>query len=144
MFTNDDLNKAIEEDIFTAESVEKFQALLADTHALPQADEENFRLVGGFNDIFVVIASLLVFVSAAWVMGGGAGASIIISLIAWGLAEVFVKQRRMALPAIVLLIAFLGGLFGLGMAISHETVFVAGLLAAMGAYVHWKHDFVYP
>jgi hypothetical protein len=44
----------------------------------------------------------------------------------------------MALPAIVLLIAFLGGLFGLGMAISHETVFVAGLLAAMGAYVHWK------
>jgi hypothetical protein len=68
MFTNDDLNKAIEKDIFTQESVKKFQAMLAEVHALPQADEENFRLVGGFNDIFVVIASLLVFVSAAWVM----------------------------------------------------------------------------
>ncbi len=138
MFTNDDLNKAIEKDIFTQESVKKFQAMLAEVHALPQADEENFRLVGGFNDIFVVIASLLVFVSAAWVMGDGAGASIVISLIAWGLAEVFVRQRRMALPAIVLLIAFLGGLFGFGMAVSHKTVFVAGLLATIGAFVHWR------
>jgi len=138
MFTNDDLNKAIEEDIFSSESVKRFQAMLAQKHSLPQADEENFRLVGGFNDIFVVIASLLVFVSAAWVMGDGVGASMIISLIAWGLAEVFVKQRRMALPAIVLLIAFLGGLFAFGMVISHETVFVAGLLTAIGAYVHWK------
>ena len=138
MFTNDDLSRAIAEDIFTIESVERFQSMLAQEHALPQADEENFRLISGFNDIFVVIASLLVFVSAAWVMDDGVWASIVISLIAWGLTEVFVKQRRMALPAIVLLIAFLGGLFSFGMEVSHETVFVAGLFATMGAFVHWQ------
>ena len=31
-------------------------------------DEENFRLMGGFNDIFIVIASGLLLFSAMWLL----------------------------------------------------------------------------
>jgi hypothetical protein len=33
-----------------------------------QVDEENFKLIGSFNDIFVVIACLLLLFSSGWVL----------------------------------------------------------------------------
>jgi hypothetical protein len=138
MYTNEDLNKAVDEGIFTDESVERFRDHIDQQRHSVTADEENFRLVSSFNDIFVVIASVLVFVSAAWITGNGVGGSMLVAALAWGLAEVFVRRRRMVLPANVLLVVFLGGLFALGMVISRESVFVSGLLASVGAVVHWR------
>ena len=54
---------------------------------------------------------------------------------AWGLAEFFVRRRRMALPAIVLLLAFVGAIYSAGMTLG---VFFAPALAAIGAWVHWR------
>jgi hypothetical protein len=75
----------------------------------PNVNEENFRLINSFNDIFVVTASLLLIISAGWLtyrihpgIGGATAAAL-----AWLLSEFFVRKRRMALPAIVLMNTFL-------------------------------------
>lgn len=77
-------------------------------------DEEQFRLLTGFNDIFVTIAiGLLLFAI------GSLGAAVFPALgpflaaaASWGLAEYFTRRRRMALPSIVLLLCFVGSVFG--------------------------------
>jgi hypothetical protein len=77
----------------------------------PAVDEESFRLLTGFNDIFVAIAIALLLTSIGWLGGwvktglGGLG----VAVAAWALAEYFTRVRRMALPSIVLLLAFAGG-----------------------------------
>jgi hypothetical protein len=82
-------------------------------------DEEQFRLLTGFNDIFVAIAIgiLLWAVGAIGSMGttvpGGEPllAGLAVAATAWGLAEYFTRKRRMALPSIELLVAFVGGVY---------------------------------
>ena len=77
-------------------------------------DEEQFRLLTGFNDIFVTIAiGLLLFALASLgaailpVLG-----PVVTAAASWGLAEYFTRRRRMALPSIVLLLCFIGSVFG--------------------------------
>jgi hypothetical protein len=90
-------------------------------------DEEQFRLLTGFNDIFVTIAiGLLLFAVAS--LGGAVSPVIGPALAAaasWGLAEYFTRQRRMALPSIVLLLSFVGSVFAAVLSVG-----VAGPLAA--------------
>jgi uncharacterized membrane protein YfcA len=70
---------------------------------------------------------------------------------AWGLAEYFTRVRRMALPSILLLLAFTGGLFlAVGTLIlpdraniEHDRVAalllsLAGLITAGGVWLHWR------
>ncbi|MGU3538225.1 hypothetical protein [Methylobacterium sp. A54F] len=74
-------------------------------------DEERVRFVTGFADIFVSIGILLVLGTTGYLLVGrvepalGWGA---VAALAWGLAELFSRRRRMALPSIVLLVAFVG------------------------------------
>ncbi len=77
-------------------------------------DEEHFRLLTGFNDIFVSIAIVLLLVAVGQIgtslarpLGG-----VFVAGTAWVLAEYFTAKRRMALPSILLLIAFVGGVAG--------------------------------
>ena len=76
--------------------------------AVGDADEERLRLITGFNDIFVTIGialflgALNYLLSSYGALASGAG----VAIAAWGLAEVFTKRKRMALPSIVLLIVF--------------------------------------
>ena len=72
------------------------------------ADEERLRLITGFNDIFVTIGIAL-FLGALNYLLGNSGALVSgagVAVAAWGLAEVFTKRKRMALPSIVLLVVF--------------------------------------
>ena len=125
-------------------------------------DEETFRLLTGFNDIFVTIAvGLLLFALGA--LGGkvapAAGAALVAAA-SWGLAEYFTRTRRMALPSIALLLAFVGGVFFLGVALfgvgagdsmtrvgfghhgdtgrSMMGFAVAAAMAAVAAFAHWR------
>lgn len=112
------------------------------------ADEEHFRLISGFNDIFVVIASLLLLSSLSWI-GGAQYGSLMAAIAAWGLAEFFVLKRRMALPAIVLLLAFVGYLFVASKSLMSPTVAASGtsdmaqfiiipsIVAVIAALLHW-------
>lgn len=81
----------------------------------PDKDQENFRLIRSFNDIFVALASLLVFGSAFVLLGSVSEESdvwreissnislilFVIAVSAWVLAEIFTRKRSMALPSIL-------------------------------------------
>ena len=69
-------------------------------------DEERLRLITGFNDIFVTIGIALFLGALYYLLGYGLQGSLGIAAASWGLAEVFTKRKRMALPSIVLLVTF--------------------------------------
>lgn len=147
MYTDDDLNRAVEKGIFTENDVDRFRAEIARISNSPRVDEENFRLLSGFNDIFVVIACILSLSSAAWA-GHALGESVsyaVIPVLSWLLAEFFVRKRKMALPAIILLIAFVGGVFLTAQSfmagIEMGPAFAAAI-ATLAAYIHWRRFMV--
>ncbi|MEO0907293.1 MAG: hypothetical protein AAFY07_07170 [Pseudomonadota bacterium] len=77
-------------------------------------------------------------------------AGLLIAASAWPLSEFFTRKRRMALPSILLLLAFVGGVFasvlGLGLALvaGEDTlrgaviIGLAGVVACGAAYIHWR------
>ena len=149
-YSEHDLVSAVEAGILSTDQAEAFRAHAALRQPGNAADEEHFRLISGFNDIFVVIACLLLLGALAWI--GSAAAPwlgpALVALAAWGLAEFFVRKRRMALPAIVLLMAFTGAVFAVGiwlmgamagdLAGGPGALALAGALAAAGAWLHWQ------
>lgn len=145
MISEDHIQSAIAAGILdeaTANAL-KAHAIAANSNSSDVADEEHFRLISGFNDIFVVIASLLLLSSLSWI-GSAVFGSLLAAIAAWGLAEFFVLKRRMALPAIVLLVAFVGYLFAasIGWMMSFgledaQTYIVPSIVATLAAWLHW-------
>ena len=123
MYSEDDLSAAVQAGVLSEETARAFRSYVAQKQRAPDVDEEHFRLVTGFNDIFVVIACVLMLASVAWL--GNALApwvgALSVSAVAWGLAEFFVRKRRMALPAIVLLLAFTGGIVVAGVVTANQS-----------------------
>ena len=115
-YTDDDLSAAVDAGILSEQQHSNFREYVQTsrrdappTEPSSSAQEsEQFRLVSGFNDIFVVVACGLVIVALAHMFYTftGIDASLGSALAAWGLAEYFVRKRRMALPGIVLTIVF--------------------------------------
>ncbi|MBU2412696.1 MAG: hypothetical protein KKB49_07765 [Gammaproteobacteria bacterium] len=144
MYTDEDLNLAVKNGVFSATSVEEFRQLVSSSNGSSAVDEENFRLVGGFNDIFIVIACALLLFSSLWVLMSinESLGYLVFAALSWGLAEVFVLRRKMALPAIVLLLAFVGGVFAFTVSLfgiqSSYAVIFATAFSTLAAYVHWR------
>lgn len=156
MYSETDLNSAVEAGVLSPEAAVAFRNHIAASRAAPAVDEEHFRLLTGFNDIFVAIAIALLLTAVAWIGGwiadplGGAG----VAVVAWGLAEYFTRQRRMALPSILLLLAFVGGiaaaLVGLLVELNPDLpdradMAIAGgiaLVTAGAAWLHWRRFMV--
>ena len=146
MYSDDELESAVQAGVMTSQTATAFRTYVAQKRATPIVDEEYFRLISGFNDIFVVIACLLLLVSITWI---GDSVSLLFGAIlqtvtAWGLAEYFTRQRRMALPSIVLLLAFVGGVLAIGVIIlerfdlSNDLIIGApSAVAAIAAWLHW-------
>jgi len=111
MYSESDLEGAVAAGVIPQSTADAFRQHIAATRASPAVDEESFRLLTGFNDIFVGIAIALLLTSIGWLGGwvktglGGLG----VAVAAWALAEYFTRVRRMALPSIILLLAFAGG-----------------------------------
>jgi MFS family permease len=154
MYSEQDLREAVSAGAISEEAAEALRSHVAGLRAMPAVDEENFRLVNSFNDIFVTIAAVLLLVAMAGIGGfiaPGVG-GLMVAASAWGMAEFFTRKRRMALPSIVLLLAFVGGIMSglLGMLPSPDPWgdlgdLAAGLalpgafvLAAIGAWFHWR------
>lgn len=112
----DALSLAVERGVLTSEQRDALYRLDAEqghvgadrARAGPR-DPENLRFVGGFADVFVTIGIALFL----WAVGrlsdvpGAAHASwLSVAVASWLLAEYFTRVRRMALPSIVLLLAF--------------------------------------
>lgn len=156
MYTETDLQSAVAAGAISHEAAEALRSHAAGLRSAPIADEEHFRLITGFNDIFVTIAAVLLLMAAAGIGAaispGAAGA--LVAGAAWGLAEFFTAKRRMALPSIVLLLAFVGGIAAIPIEIidstrprfSDSTAALIGagvaLLAAGAAWLHWRRFMV--
>jgi hypothetical protein len=156
MYSEADLQSAVGAGALSHEAAEAFRAHAAGMRTAPVADEEQFRLITGFNDIFVTIAAVLLLVACGEIGDNIAPgvAGILVAAAAWGLAEFFTAKRRMALPSIVLLLAFVGGVAAtpinylvetspeLGEQLGAVIAAGIGLLAAGAAWLHWRRFMV--
>lgn len=145
MYTEEDIASAVDAGVLSQETAQAFRAHVAGLRQGPAVDEEHFRLITGFNDIFVVIASVLLLVSVggiAGVLADWIGAAAV-AAVAWLLAEFFTRRRRMALPSIVLLLAFVSSVLGgtlllLGPERGAQSFVIASALATLAAWLHWR------
>ena len=169
MYSQQELDDAVAAGAITSDSANALRAFVAGQRNSTIVDEEQFRLITGFNDIFVFIAGMILLFAVAWI-GQALGAAInfdfdgngpsplsglAVAATAWGLASYFTAKRRMALPSILFLFAFIGGLFtmvGFTLALVFEPTLqngsndalvailfgVAAAVSAGGAWLHWK------
>ena len=169
MYSQQELDDAVAAGAITTESANALRAFVAGQRNSSLVDEEHFRLITGFNDIFVSMAGAILLFAVGWIgqwLGSEMGlgfdgdgpspfAGLAIAATAWGLASYFTARRRMALPSILFLFAFIGGLFvaaGASLVMIFEEVArdadpatllalilgTAAAVTAMGAYVHWR------
>ncbi len=168
MYSQNELDEAVAAGAISAEAAASLRAHIERQHSSPTVDEEQFRLLTGFNDIFVAIAAAILLFSVAWIgqrLGTAIGLGIegegpsplgplAVAATSWALALFFTAKRRMALPSILLLLAFVGSVFAaaafsLVLAIGTEqledNVQLGGILAAVSggiaagaAWLHWK------
>jgi hypothetical protein len=172
MYSQQEIDEAVASGVITAEAAEALRVHISRQRSMPIADEEQFRLITGFNDIFVSIAAAILLFAVGWIGqsigqstglmisdNGDVGPSFLAPLsvcaTAWGLALFFTAKRRMALPSILLLLAFVGGVlatvgFALVQIIGPDrfntpdqllpaTVgAVSAAVAAGAAWLHWR------
>jgi len=164
MYSETDIEAAVAAGAMTPDAAAALRNYVANERSAPSVDEEHFRLITGFNDIFVGIAAAILLFAVAWIgqsMGpkiGGDGpspfAGLFVAATAWGLAEFFTKKRRMALPSILLLLAFTAGVamtafttivLAVGDQVFEENERMAALaiaasaaIAAGATYLHWR------
>lgn len=192
MYSEEDINSAVTAGALSPEAAASFRAHMTHVREMPRGDEENFKLINSFNDIFVAIGIVIMLLAAGAVGQAIAGSfvsappfpgldgsdpteaewaafqqanslryslqgllgGLLVAATSWPLAEFFVRRRRMALPSIILLLAFVGAsfatAFSLGSALGamdNETTggfFIAGagVIAALAAWLHWRRFMV--
>jgi hypothetical protein len=67
MYSETDIEAAIASGALTAEAAQALRDSVAARRESPAVDEESFRLLTGFNDIFVSIAAILLLVAVGWI-----------------------------------------------------------------------------
>lgn len=126
MLTRENLDDAVVGDIITAEQRDRLIAL-ADGSATAPAEalspsasvDENLRLIGGGNDVFVTIGVVMLgfgFYAAVGTVFAFQFLTVfgIMAVAAWLLAEIVTRQHRMRLSSTVLAVAFVVFVFGIG------------------------------
>src|SRR3954454_3900831 len=168
MYSQQDLDDAVASGVISAAAADALRAHIEGQRSMPIADEEQFRLITGFNDIFVSIAAAILLFAVGWIgqwVGQSAGlvidvngpsplAPLAVAATAWPLAMFFTAKRRMALPSILLLLAFVGGVFATALfsfvlsfgvsnfdnnpQLSGVIGALAAAIAAGAAWLHWR------
>lgn len=173
MYSQQELDEAVASGVLSAQAADALRAHVEGQRSISVPDEEQFRLITGFNDIFVSIAAAILLFAVGWIgqsIGQATGlmvrdvadtsgpsflAPLAIAATSWGLALFFTAKRRMALPSILLLLSFVGGVliatgFLLVQIIGPQQfqgenelmgAIVGGIsaaVAAVAAWLHWK------
>jgi hypothetical protein len=164
LYSESDLEAAVAGGVLTPAQAAAFRNFTAAGQHSPAVDEEHFRLLTGFNDIFVAIAAAILLVAVAWIGqyvgpningdGPSPTSGLLVAGTAWGLAEYFTRQRRMALPSILLLLAFVSGVFATSLftavtvigttTLNHNgqagaiIVALSAAIAGIGSWLHWR------
>ena len=105
-FTEQDLQDAVRDGAISETNADAFRAYMASRS--PSFDEEAFHLYRGFNDVFVALASILLFTGIAWFTAdlGVVAACLLVMAVAVALSEYFTLRRRLALTSIVYVVGF--------------------------------------
>ena len=168
MYSQQELDDAVASGVISAAAADALRAHVEGQRSIAIPDEEQFRLITGFNDIFVSIAAAILLFAVGWIgqsVGQATGLTVedrgpsflgplFVAATSWGLALFFTAKRRMALPSILLLLAFVGSVlataaFALAQGVGAEALDnnsqMAGLLgavsaaiAAAAAWLHWR------
>ena len=168
MYSQQELDDAVASGALTAQAADALRAHVESQRSTVIQDEEQFRLLTGFNDIFVSIAACILLFAVGWIgqrVGQGMGLGIepdapsfvgplAVAVVAWALALFFTARRRMALPSILLLLAFSGGVlmtaaFALVTIVGPDAVnnnpqaagalgAIAAAIAAGATWLHWR------
>ncbi|HET9638309.1 MAG TPA: hypothetical protein VFP12_03805 [Allosphingosinicella sp.] len=164
MYSDSDLEAAVAAGALSPDAASALRTYVASRSGAAAVDEEHFRLLTGFNDIFVAIAAAILLFAVGWIGyavgphidgdGPSPFAGLFVAATAWGLAEFFTRKRRMALPSIILLLAFTGGVLltafvTLVMAVGEASfenneraialvVAASAAIAAGATWLHWR------
>ena len=172
MYSQQELDDAVASGVITGKDADALRAFIEGQRSTAIPDEEQFRLITGFNDIFVSIAAAILLVAVGWIgqsIGQSTGliitdgdkfgpsflAPLAVAVTSWALALFFTAKRRMALPSIVLLLTFVGGVLAStgflllqiigpdrindqNTALAATIGGVSAAVAAVGAWIHWR------
>jgi MFS family permease len=173
MYSEAEIESAVAAGAITPDAASRLRDHISRERAGLPADEEHFRLLTGFNDIFVALAAVILLVAVGWLaqqippriedVGPSPFAGFFVAATAWGLAEFFTRKRRMALPSIILLLAFVGGIFAtvgisgallvmeivgpnvgdqvgdaMARTLASAVLIASGAAAAAAAWIHWR------
>ena len=158
VYTDQQLNSAVKAGVFTEESVGHFRNFVENNHSQESEDQESFRLISGFNDLFVVIACSIFFVSLLFfydnpnLLKGYQYESptsiamkfiipLIVIVMSWLLSHFFVLKRNMALTAITLLSFYAVSIFLLTSSFftsASEGVFAPVCMTVFAVFLHWQ------
>lgn len=168
MYSQNDLNEAVAAGALSAEAAAALRNYVDNQRASPAVDEENFRLITGFNDVFVAIASAILLFAVGFIgqwLGQRTGliidydgpsplAPLAVAITSWGLALFFTAKRRMALPSILLLLSFVIAVlatagFTLVLGVGTDSLddnpqlggvvaAISAAIAAAAAWLHWR------
>ena len=64
MYSEDDINSAVEAGALSEEAAASFRAHMSEVRGISRGDEENFKLLNSFNDIFVAIGICIMLFAA--------------------------------------------------------------------------------
>ena len=147
MYSEEDVDNAVLDGVLTHDAAEAFRHYVARAQNTSVVDEEHFRFIQGFNDIFVSIASLLFIfcVSLIFVDTSALLSCIFVVITSWCLSEYFTKVRRMALTSIVLVASYLIAGFYFPFIILMDDLsrewfagIYIGVFVSTLAYLHWR------
>ena len=172
MYSQQELDDAVAAGVITAKDADALRAHVEQQRSTSLPDEEQFRLITGFNDIFVSIAAAILLFAVGWIgqsIGQATGlyisdhgdigpsflAPLAIAGTSWALALFFTARRRMALPSIILLLAFVGAVLATTGFLLVEIVgpsrvndnnqllaatvgAVSAAVAGIAAWLHWR------
>ena len=168
MYSQQELDDAVAAGVIKAADADALRAHIERQRSTAIPDEEQFRLLTGFNDIFVSIAAAILLFAVGFIgqwIGKSTGliidvdgpsplAPLAVAGTSWALALFFTAKRRMALPSILLLLAFVFGIFGtvafgIALAVGADSlnnnnllggtiVAVSAAVSAAAAWLHWR------
>jgi hypothetical protein len=169
MYSQQELDDAVAAGAISADAADALRQYVAGQRVAAIPDEEQFRLITGFNDIFVSIAAAILLFAVGWIgqwVGQRSGlaidgdgpsflAPLFVGVTSWALALFFTARRRMALPSILLLLGFVGGVLmtvafalvlGVGEDALNNNQALGGVIAAASAavaagaaWLHWRN-----
>lgn len=148
-----DLARAVEAGVIDQSVADRLQTFWAGEGADVASEDEQLRLVSGFGDIFVAIG-LVLFLGALFFLTLDASLilpSVAVAVASWGLAELFTRLRRQALPSMLLLLSFAASVFLAAVKIvdgtdsvafsagfgDGATVAAGGLVTCAAVALHW-------